>query len=246
MQVSTAGRGQRVSWRPGRGVSARPLLWKLMLFITIKQGKEKSLLAGDPLIYASAVEKVEGKPNEKMKPGSTAVVQSSARQFLARAAYNSHSQIRARVWTFDEKEPVSHALIKGRVQAALARTAAAANKAKPEQLVRRVDGDLDRLSGLIVESFGNKGASGGGGFLICQFQAAGVEAWKVAIVQALIAGTGCSNVYERCDDLLRKGEGLPLVAGALAGDEPPDDVLGGDGGIKFTLDLRTGERTRFR
>ncbi|WP_426111548.1 SAM-dependent methyltransferase [Massilia sp. PWRC2] len=212
-----------------------------MLFITIKQGKEKAILAGDPLIYASAIDKVEGKPNEKMKPGATAVVQSSSKQFIGRAAYNSRSQIRARIWSFDEAEPVDHALIKGRVQAALARTAAAAAKAKPDQLLRRVDGDLDRLSGLIVESFG-----GADGYLICQFQSGGVEAWKVAIVQALMAGTGCRNVYERCDDLLRKGEGLPLVAGALAGEEPPDDVMYTDGGVKFSLDLKTGHRNRLR
>lgn len=212
-----------------------------MLFITIKQGKEKAILAGDPLIYASAIEKVDGKPNEKMKPGATAVVQSSSKQFIGRAAYNSRSQIRARVWTFDEAEPIDHALIKGRVQAALARTAAAAAKARPDQVVRRVDGDKDRLSGLIVESFG-----GADGYLICQFQSGGVEAWKVAIVQALMAGTGCRNVYERCDDLLRKGEGLPLVAGALAGDEPPDDITITEGGVKFSLDLKTGHRNRFR
>ena len=36
-----------------------------MLIITIKQGKEKSLLAGDPLIYASAIDKVDGKPQAK-------------------------------------------------------------------------------------------------------------------------------------------------------------------------------------
>lgn len=213
-----------------------------MLFITIKQGKEKAILAGDPLIYASAVEKVDGKPNEKMKPGATAVVQSSSKQFIARAAYNSHSQIRARVWTYNEAEPVDHALIKGRVQAALKRTEAAAAKARPDQLVRRVDGDKDRLSGLIVESFG-KGADG---YLICQFQSGAVDAWKVAIVQALMAGTDIKNVYERCDDLLRKGEGLSLVDGALAGEDPPDDVTITEGGVKFSLDLRTGHKNRFR
>ncbi|MES2757066.1 MAG: SAM-dependent methyltransferase [Pseudomonadota bacterium] len=212
-----------------------------MLIITIKQGKEKSLLAGEPWIYASAIEKVDGKPNEKMKPGSTAVVQSSAKKFLARAAYNSKSQIRARVWTFDEAQPVDHALIKGRVQAALAKSAPAAKKAKPDQVVKLVNAEADGLPGLLVESFGGKD-----GYLICEFQAGGVEAWKVPIVQALLAGTGCKNVYERCDDLVRKGEGLPLVAGALAGDEPPDEVVVTDGGVKFSLDLKTGHRNRFR
>ena len=215
--------------------------WNLMLIITIKQGKEKSLLAGEPWIYASAIDKVDGKPNEKMTPGSTAIVQSSAKKFLARAAYNSRSQIRARVWTFDENQPVDHALIKGRVQAALARSAAAAKKAKPDQVVKLVNAEADGLPGLLVESFGGKD-----GYLICEFQAGGVEAWKVPIVQALIAGTGCKNVYERCDDLVRKGEGLPLVDGALAGEEPPDEVTVTEGGVKFSLDLKTGHRNRFR
>jgi 23S rRNA (cytosine1962-C5)-methyltransferase len=212
-----------------------------MLIITIKQGKEKSLLAGEPWIYASAIEKVDGKPNEKMKPGSTAIVQSSAKKFLARAAYNSKSQIRARVWTFDENQPVDHALIKGRVQAALVKSAAAAKKAKPDQVVKLVNAEADGLPGLLVESFGGKD-----GYLICEFQAGGVEAWKVPIVQALMAGTGCKNVYERCDDLVRKGEGLPLVDGALAGEEPPDEVTVTEGGVKFSLDLKTGHRNRFR
>jgi len=210
-----------------------------MLIITIKQGKEKSLLAGEPWIYASAIEKVDGKPNEKMKAGATAIVQSSSTRFLARAAYNAKSQIRARVWTFDEGEPVDHALIKRRVAAALAKSAAAAIKARPGQVVRRIDAEADGLPGLLVDAYGGKE-----GYLICQFQAAGVDAWKVPIVQALIAHTGCTNVYERSDELVRKGEGLPLVAGALAGEEPPDEVMVTENGVRYGLDLKTGYRRR--
>jgi 23S rRNA (cytosine1962-C5)-methyltransferase len=190
-----------------------------MLIITIKQGKEKSLLERQPWIYASAVERVDGKPAEKMKAGATALVQSSSGKFLARAAYNSKSQIRARVWSFDPDEPVDHAMIKRRVKAAVAarsgNTKTAANK--PLHLIL---GDEDGLSGLLVDWFRT-----GPGYLICRFQAAGVDAWKVPIVQALIAETGCKNVYERSDELIRKGEGLPVLDGALAGDEPPDDIL---------------------
>ncbi len=211
------------------------IYWILMLIITIKQGKEKSLLAGEPWIYASAVEKVDGKPNEKMKPGGTAIVQSSSQKFLARAAYNSKSQIRARVWTFDEGQPVDHALMKRLVKAALAKSAAAAAKARPDQIVKLINAEADGLPGLLVEQFGGKD-----GYLICEFQAAGVDAWKVPIVQALIAGTGCGNVYERADALVRKGEGLAVVEGALAGDEPPDEVFVSTGGVKVSTDLKTG------
>src|SRR4051812_14404405 len=65
--------GRRLSMRYHGGGCQRmrivaPFLsshWKHMLIITIKQGKEKSLLAGQPWIYASAIERVDGKPDEK-------------------------------------------------------------------------------------------------------------------------------------------------------------------------------------
>ena len=206
-----------------------------MLIITIKQGKEKSLLSGDPWIYLSAIEKVEGRPQERGKAGATAVVQSSARQFLARAAYNAKSQIAARVWTLREDEPVDHAMIKRRVQAAVVRRAAAVRGADPQALVLVIDGEKDGLPGLLVHSYG-----GTGGYLVCQFNAAGVDAWKVTIVQALLAATGCPNVFERSDELLRKGEGLPVIWRALAGDEPPQRLMVRDGSRLLPTDIRTG------
>ncbi len=206
-----------------------------MLIINIKQGKEKSLLSGDPWIYLSAIDKVEGRPQERNKPGATAVVQSSSRQFLARAAYNAKSQIAARVWTLREDEPVDHAMIKRRVQAAVARRAVAVRGADPQALALVIDGEKDGLPGLLVHSYG-----GTGGYLVCQFNAAGVDLWKVTIVQALLAATGCLNVFERCDELLRKGEGLPVIWRALAGDEPPQRLMVRDGKRLLPADIRTG------
>jgi 23S rRNA (cytosine1962-C5)-methyltransferase len=206
-----------------------------MLIITIKQGKEKSLLSGDPWIYLSAIDKVEGRPQERGKAGATAVVQSSSRQFLARAAYNAKSQIAARVWTLREDEPVDHAMIKRRVQAAVARRAMAVRGADPQALVLVIDGEKDGLPGLLVHSYG-----GTAGYLVCQFNAAGVDSWKVTIVQALLAATGCPNVFERSDELLRKGEGLPVIWRALAGDEPPQRLMVRDGERLRPTDIRTG------
>ncbi len=213
-----------------------------MLIVTIKQGKEKSLLDRQPWIYASAIERVDGKPQERNQPGATAVVQSSSGQFLARAAHNPKSQIRARVWSFDQNEAVDHALIKRRVKAAIAKHGAAAGKkgvaAEPIHLVL---GEPDGLPGLLVDWYGGKQ-----GYLVCQFQAAGVDAWKVPIVQALLAETGCPNVYERSDELIRKGEGLPVVSGALAGDEPPDDFPITENGVRYALNIKTGKKSKFK
>src|SRR3954463_5905461 len=114
-----------------------------MLIITIQQGKERSLLSGDPLIYLSAIDKVEGKPQEKNKPGATATVQTSSRQFLGRAAYNAKSQISARIWTYKEDEPGDHARMKRRVKAAVAKRAASVRAAGPNDLVPVIRGDED-------------------------------------------------------------------------------------------------------
>jgi 23S rRNA (cytosine1962-C5)-methyltransferase len=212
-----------------------------MLTITIKQGKEKSLLQGDRLIYVSAIDKVDGKPGERLQSGGTALVQTSSGQFLARAGFSPKSQIRARVWSFDPNEPIDHAFIKRRVKAAIAKRRPAAGKAPVAgRALSLIKGDEDGLPGLLVDWY-----AAAPGYLICQFLAAGVDAWKVPIVQTLLAETGCRNVYERSDPLMRKAEDLPDVSGALAGDEPPYDMDITEKGVRYLLNLRTGEKRKF-
>jgi 23S rRNA (cytosine1962-C5)-methyltransferase len=208
-----------------------------MLTITLKPGKEKSLLRRHPWIFPTAIEHIEGKPEEKHKAGATALVQSSSGQFLARAAFSPKSQIRARVWSFNENEAIDHALIKRRVKKALTyRTAAV----RDTDAVRLVFGEADGFPGLVVDWYGGKE-----GYLVCQFQSAGVEAWKVPIVQALVAETGCPNVYERSDASVREREGLPLITGTLAGREPADETLVTENGVRYAVDIKTGHKTGF-
>ena len=187
-----------------------------MLIITIKQGKEKAILAGEPWIYLSAIARIDGRFEERMKVGGTAMIRSSSGQFLAKAAWSPQSQIRARIWTRDEKEAVDHAMIKRRVQQALSNPRPTPTYAYAP--IRLIDGEKDALPGLIVDYVGSNP-----GYLVCQFQAAGVDAWKVTIIKALIAETGCPNVYEHADPLIRAGEGLSAYSSALAGDVPPPE-----------------------
>ena len=107
--------------------------------------------------------------------------------------------------------------------------------ADPEALVQLIDGDQTGLPGLLVHSHG-----GAAGYLVCQFNAAGVDLWKVPVVQALIKATGCPNVYERSDELVRKAEGLPVTRRVLAGEEPPQRLMVREGGRLLPMDIRTG------
>ena len=74
--------------------------------IFLKTGREKSLLNRHPWIFSGAVERLGGDPD----PGSTVAVRDSQGVLRGHAAYSPASQIRARMWTFDD-EPVDENLL---------------------------------------------------------------------------------------------------------------------------------------
>ncbi|WP_176079468.1 class I SAM-dependent rRNA methyltransferase [Paraburkholderia tropica] len=209
-----------------------------MNIVTLKPSKEKSLLRRHPWVYANAIDRVEGKPAS----GATVIVRAHDGRFLARAAYSPHSQIRARVWSFDENEPIDHAFFKRRVQRALAHRQA---MVRDTGAVRLIFGEADGLPGLIVDWYTEDVAQNPRGQLVCQFMAAGVEAWKEAIVNALTSATGCPNVYERSDVSIRDKEGLEQITGLLAGDEPPETIIANENGVRYHVDVRNGHKTGF-
>ncbi|WP_321952634.1 class I SAM-dependent rRNA methyltransferase [Paraburkholderia bannensis] len=208
-----------------------------MNIVTLKPSKEKSLLRRHPWVYANAIERVDGKPAS----GATVIVRAHDGRFLARAAYSPHSQIRARVWSFDENEPIDHAFFKRRVQRALAHRQTMVHNTGA---VRLIFGEADGLPGLIVDWY-TEDAQHPRGQLVCQFMAAGVEAWKEAIVNALTQATGCPNVYERSDVSIREKEGLEQMTGLLAGDEPPETIIASENGVRYHVDVRKGHKTGF-
>ncbi|MGG1945259.1 class I SAM-dependent rRNA methyltransferase [Trinickia sp. NRRL B-1857] len=205
--------------------------------VTLKPSKEKSLFRRHPWVYANAIEHVEGKPTS----GATVIVRAHDGRFLARAAYSPHSQIRLRVWSFDESEPIDHAFFKRRVQRAFAHRQAFV---RDTGAVRLIFGEADGLPGLVVDYYTEDGGAGRGQ-LVCQFMAAGVEAWKQAIVAALVGATGCPNVYERSDVSIREKEGLEQTTGVLAGDAPPDTLITRENGVRYHVDVHSGHKTGF-
>nr|WP_207000114.1 class I SAM-dependent rRNA methyltransferase [Trinickia mobilis] len=232
--------------------------------VTLKPSKEKSLLRRHPWVYANAIDRIDGKP----APGATVIVRAHDGRFLARAAYSPQSQIRVRVWSFDEAEPIDHAFFKRRVQRAIAHRQALVHGTGA---VRLIFGEADGLPGLIADYYvtdapqevplrgapqevprpaGNPlGGLGDDaekrGQLVCQFMAVGVEAWKEVIVAALVGATGCPNVYERSDVSIREKEGLAQTTGVLAGDPPPDTLITNENGVRYHVDVRSGHKTGF-
>ena len=109
--------------------------------LVLKPGREKSLLRRHPWVFSGAIGRVAGKPGA----GSTVAVRSADGAFLAWAAYSPSSQIRARVWSWDEQASVDDAFLRARVAAAIARRAGLASAT---DAVRLVHAEADGLPGV--------------------------------------------------------------------------------------------------
>jgi 23S rRNA (cytosine1962-C5)-methyltransferase len=198
-----------------------------MKIIRLRDGKERSLLRRHPWIFDGAIAKGGG------DAGETVRVESHAGQFLGWAAFSPASKIRARVWSFDEAQRIDAAFFSARIAQAL----------KARELFdiqsdgrRLIHGESDGLPGLVVDRYGDT--------LVAQFSSCGAEKWKSVIVEALLAQTGLTRLYERSDASSRALEGLPEVTGWLAGS--------GETGItitehdwKLSLDIAEGHKTGF-
>ena len=200
--------------------------------IVLKPGREKSLLRRHPWVFSGAILKTEGRP----KVGETVGVVAANGRILGLGAFSPKSQIRVRMWTFDE-ETVDASFFVQKVRMAVAAREELLRTDPTLTGIRLVHGESDGLPGVIVDRYGD--------FLCCQFLTAGAELWKGVLVQALQEATGCRDIFERSDTDARNKEGLTKVTGVLSGQEPPEEIEMVEAGLKFGISLREGHKTGY-
>ena len=203
-----------------------------MKHLILKPGREKSLLRRHPWIFSGAVARVQGDP----VAGDTVAVRAAGGEFLAWAAYSPASQIRARVWSWDEKERIDGDFLRTRLQRALAARERLLSSGVSDAM-RIVHGESDGLPGVIVDRYG--------GVVVLQLLFAGAERWRGELTEAVRELTGCACVYERSDADVRELEGLPVRSGALHGTLPAAGVQIREHGLSYGVDVAAGHKTGF-
>ena len=174
--------------------------------VILKAGREKSLLRRHPWVFSGAIQHVD----ENIAPGETVDLLSFDRQFLARAAYSPSSQIRARVWTFDD-EPVDADFFRKRIRAAIQSRDVWGLRRETDSY-RLIYAESDDLPGLIVDRYGD--------VLVLQSLTTGSEFWKETFADILLEETGLSTLFERSDADVRGLEGLEPQVGLLRDNIP--------------------------
>ncbi len=202
--------------------------------LRLKAGRERSLRRRHPWVFSGAIDAVTG----PLVSGATVRVEAAEGAFLAWAAYSANSQIRARVWSFEQALYPDAALIAARISAALAhrRQWLDASCLAPEGAYRLVHGESDGLPGVIVDRYGK--------VLVMQLLSAGAEHWRAVLIQALLQQTGCSVLVERSDTDARQLEGLPPTSGLLHGElEGNLQII--EHGLHYEVDVLGGQKTGF-
>ncbi|HLF74032.1 MAG TPA: class I SAM-dependent methyltransferase [Anaerolineales bacterium] len=200
--------------------------------LRVKPGREKSLLRRHPWIFSGAIHHVK---EPLPASGETVDLLSSDKQFLARASYSPHSQIRARAWTFED-EAVDEEFFHKRIRACIA-TRQQLNIESQSDACRLIYAESDGIPGLVVDRYGDA--------LVLQSLTAGSEFWKEKLADLLLEETGLSSIYERSDADVRELEGLEPKVGDLRGTSPGSPFVITEHGLQFNVNLASGHKTGF-
>jgi 23S rRNA (cytosine1962-C5)-methyltransferase len=205
---------------------------KALAVVVLRPGKEKPVLQRHPWVFSGAIARVEGKPAD----GDSVIVADSRGQPLACGGYNSRSQIRVRIWTWDAAEAVDADFFAERIRRACERRDAL-RRTNHTTAYRLVNAESDLLPGLVVDRYAD--------FLVVQFLTMGAERWRREILDALAQLLMPAGIYERSDVDVRSKEGLSPVRGPVWGKGPPDAVEILEHARKFLVDVKGGQKTGF-
>ena len=217
---------------PALAGSSRRSLVSAAPRLTLKPGRERSLLRRHPWVFSGAIAEVSGAPQS----GDTVDVRGADGGFLAWAAYSPASQIRARVWSFEEAEIPGPDLFEKRIGAALDLRRASVPPETTNAL-RLVHGESDGLPGLVADRYADT--------LVVQLLSAGCERWRDPLIAILRERSGCARIHERSDTEGRELEGLSARTGLIAGTAPDGPLEIVEHGIRYEVDVAAGQKTGF-
>ena len=198
--------------------------------MTLKSGREKSLLRRHPWIFSGAVKSID----DGAMSGDVVHVQSEDGDFLAYAAFSEKSQIIARVLSFDERDTIDEAFYRRRIRKAIARRAALAVET---DAVRLLHAESDGVPGLIADKYGD--------VIVLQLLTAGIDPQRTLLGKLFMEETGAKTIFERSDADVRELEGLPSRKGLIAGEPPSAETVIMENGMKIAVDIEQGHKTGF-
>ncbi|MDF2549453.1 MAG: rlmI [Chlamydiales bacterium] len=193
--------------------------------IILKKGKDKPLKQGHLWIFSGAVEAMPD-----AQDGAIAPVFNASKELLGHA-FVSHGSIAGRIISKGSAEPL--AALKS---ALLESIALRLELCKKDTAYRLVNGEADRLPGLIVDFYA--------GGLVLQIGTRGMDRLKGWLVDCLVEALQPKWIFEKSTSPARAAEGMKPLEAPLFG-EVPDAIEILESGLKFYALPKSGQKTGF-
>ncbi len=200
--------------------------------IMLQQGRERPVLARHPWVFSGAIARVMGRPAD----GDEVDVQTIDGEWVARGTWSSASQIRVRLFTWDDREHLEPDLIRARLERAFALRQQLPLTYR-SNAYRVVYSEADGLPGLIVDRYGDD--------LVIQILTQGMAVRLEQVLELLVQVFAPRSIYERSDADVRQKEGLPQESGLRWGAPAPAAIQFRTHDLSFSVDWRDGQKTGF-
>jgi 23S rRNA (cytosine1962-C5)-methyltransferase len=194
-----------------------------LIRLTLKRGREASVLRRHPWVFSGAVAEASGDGSD----GRAEVLDAGGR-LLGRGAYSPDSQIVARLWTFENRD-VDSALFRERF--------AEARRLREEVLppettgYRAVNSEGDACSGVLLDVYGDAA--------VLELLTGGTQAWRGDLEAA------AREVFDPKRLVVRETGSARDRGERPSSSESSDRVPFLENGLRFFADLGSGQKTGF-
>ena len=197
----------------------------------LKPRKARPFFGRHPWVYAGAIDRVEGQP----QCGDAVALHTDRGEFVATGLVNPASNLRIRLYRWDEPAPLADDVVADRVRAAVRLRHETLGLGDPEAGCRLVYSESDGLSGLVVDRWA--------GHVVVQWGSAALRRFEDVVTRTLVEELSPASVQRRIDRQTAELERMDADDALLHGTPPSGPVEYAENGLRWLADLTGGQKT---
>ncbi len=198
--------------------------------VIIRPRRAQPFFNQHPWVFAGAIAKIDGQP----APGDEVVVQSKDGKFIGRGLFNPNSNIRVRLYSWDESIGLTTEFWEDRITDALSIRETLPGRST-DTARRLIASEADGLSGLTVDQYGD--------WLLVQLTSLALGTRREVLFDLLQKHIAPRGIILRTEKGIRELEGLEQRDGPVRGEEPPRPMNICVYGLTFLVDVCAGQKT---
>jgi len=202
--------------------------------VTLKPRRALPFFSRHPWVFTGAISRIEGSP----EPGAEVILQTNKGEFIARGLYNPNSNIRVRLYAWDEEQAFDDAFWINRLEQAVALRETIGLLDQLETTgCRLVFSEADLLSGLTIDRYGE--------WFLVQFSSLALSLKQELVIRFLKERFQPKGIWLRTEKGIREAEGLEITDQLLDGEAPPAHFFLEENKIRYGMNMVTGQKTGF-